>query len=77
MSRLRIDMELDDDMPAAQQARRVAATLRRYANGVESLGCIPNGPIPLVTAEGLPRPGRAWVEIETCAQKHNISPEPA
>lgn len=54
-------------MPAAQQARRVAATLRRYANGVESLGCIPNGPIPLVTADGLPRPGRAWVELDVRA----------
>ena len=65
--KLRIDVDLDDDMPAAQQARRVAATLRRYANGVESLGCIPNGPIPLVTADGLPRPGRAWVELDVRA----------
>ena len=64
-------------LPPAQQARRVAATLRRYANGVESLGCIPNGPIPLVTAEGLPRPGRAWVEIESCGHTRNISQKPA
>jgi len=60
--KLRIDLPIDDDLPQEQQARNIASALRRYANGVESLGCVPTGPIPLVGYDGQSSGGRAWVD---------------
>ncbi len=65
MFKLRIDLPIDDTLPQEQQARHIASALRRYANGVESLGCVPSGPIPLVGYDGQSAGGRAWVDADT------------
>jgi hypothetical protein len=72
MFRLRIDLPIDDALPQEQQARHIASALRRYANGVESLGCVPSGPIPLVGYDGLSSGGRAWVDSETVTLSREI-----
>jgi hypothetical protein len=61
--KLRIDLPIDEKLPQEQQARHIASALRRYANGVESLGCVPTGPIPLAGYDGLSASGRAWVDL--------------
>ncbi len=72
MFRLRIDLPIDDALPQEQQARHIASALRRYANGVESLGCVPSGPIPLVGYDGLSSGGRAWVDAEAATRGREV-----
>lgn len=69
MFKLRIDLPIDDDLPQEHQARHIASALRRYANGVESLGCVPTGPIPLIGYDGMASGGRAWVDPQTEAAR--------
>ncbi len=77
MFKLRIDLPIDDGLPQEQQARHIASALRRYANGVESLGCVPTGPIPLVGYDGVSSGGRAWVDALWTAASHDAAEDVA